>query len=60
MSVRVLSAATPVQCGLKMEEVNKQDIVVNGPSGYQMNKSTHPVDLEVCDLTLLSLPPLLV
>lgn len=43
-----------------MEAVNKQDIVSVCPSGYHMNKSTHPVDLNVCDLTPLSLlPPLL-
>ncbi len=42
-----------------MEAVNKQDIVSVHPSGYRMNKSTHPVDLNVCDLTPLSLPPLL-
>lgn len=42
-----------------MEAANKQDIVSARPTGYHMNESTHPVDLNVCDLTPLSLPSLL-
>lgn len=51
-------AAAP-SAGAKLEAVNRQHIVSVGPGGYRMNKSAHPVDLNVCDLTPLSLPPLL-
>lgn len=51
-------AAAP-SASTKLEAVNRQHIVSVRPSGYHMNKSAHPVDLNVCDLTPLSLPPLL-
>lgn len=45
--------------GLFIEAVNKEDIVAMRPRGCYTNKSTHSVDLNVCNLTPLSLFPLL-
>lgn len=44
---------------MNTEALNKQGIVSISPSGYCMNKSTQPFDLNVYDLTSLSLPSLL-